>query len=504
MAGSPETLKTLRLVRALMAARDTEEFWGRLVECTRSLLEASATVLVLDDGGGCGVAASAGLDPAVAGLRAASFAALRAQLEARAGGALWVPLEDTVPTGRLGAFGPPTRRFLPEDGELLSILTSLAGALRAGAPRQAGRGSFRAGRRNGRRRGRLEEVLDQVADGLVLLGPSGRLVQCNQAARVILDLGEDGALRAALSLSCPQGWVRCTTLETLYRGLLSSGPGAFVLIREGAGGRWYDVTCTYMNTGYGAGEFLVLLHDVTHHRQADEVKFNLLSMAAHELRTPLTAIHGYLSLLGLSRAAIPGALAPPVVRALEGIQSNVDRLLKILSDLMDVTRLDGRTRPLNRVTADVRQLIGTALAETAILAESQGVAVETELGELGYAHWDPQCIAQLLSNLLSNAVKFSPAGGRVRVSARTSAAAIVITVSDSGPGIPPAEHELIFQPFWRGDHVRHAPGSGLGLTICRRIVDAHRGRIWVESQPGQGATLAVELPRAPSDAPPQT
>lgn len=504
MTGSHEMLKALRVVQGLMAPGEPEEFWGRLVQCTRTLLEAAAVVVVLDRGDGYGVATCTGLEPAAAGVRAPSLAAVREQLESRAGVALWVPLESTDPKGMLGAFAAPTRRFSPEDGELLSTVAGLAGTMQERALRRPGRCPLRAIPGNGQKTGRLESVLDQVADGLVLLGPSGRLVQCNQTARVILNLGEDGTLRAALSLSCPQGWVRCTTLDTLYRSLLSSGPGAYVLITEGLAGRWYDVTCTYVRTEGGDGEFLVLLHDVTHHRQADAVTFNLLPMAAHEIRTPLTAIHGYLSLLGLNRTALPGALAPPVVRALDGIQSNVDRLLKLLSDLMDVTRLDGRTRPLNRVSTDVGQLIRTVLAETAILAERQRVEMESELGELGHAHWDQQCIAQLLSNLLSNAIKFSPSGGRVRISARASASEVVIAVSDSGPGIPPAERELIFQPFWRGDHSRQTPGSGLGLTICRRIVDAHRGRIGVESQLGEGTSFVVELPRAPSAAPPQT
>ncbi|HAI20482.1 MAG TPA: hypothetical protein DCM14_01040 [Clostridiales bacterium UBA8153] len=498
MKGSRETLQ---VVRALMALGETGEFGSKLVQCTRTLLEVPAAVLVLAYGNGYGVAASTGLDAAVTGLTALSLAALRAQLEARAGGeALWASLEGPGPVGLLGAFGSYARRFLPEDGELLSALAGLAAKLRESFLRPPDQGSRRASCREAQNSGGLEAMLDQVAAGLVLLGPSGQLVRCNQAGRDILDPGDDGALRAALSLGCPHGWIRCASLEGLYRGLLSSGPGGYVLVKEDAGGRWYDVTCTYVDTEGGGGEFLVLLHDVTHYRQVDDVKFHLLSMAAHEIRTPLTAIHGYLSLLRLGRTAAPGALAPSALRALDGIERNVDRLLKTLSDLMDVTRLDGRTRPLNCIPVDVSQLIQAALAETAILAESQGVVVESDLDELGYAPWDQQCIAQLLSNLLSNAIKFSPRGGLVRVSARATPTAIVIRLSDAGPGIPPAEHELIFQPFWRGDHARQTPGSGLGLAICRRIVAAHRGRIWAESQPGQGATFVVELPKNLSDA----
>jgi signal transduction histidine kinase len=233
-------------------------------------------------------------------------------------------------------------------------------------------------------------------------------------------------------------------------------------------------------------------------RERDELRNQFLANVSHELRTPLTSIRGYAQLL-----ARPDVAADRVRAAAGAILRATDQLSSLVQDLLDMTAIEGNgiridPRPVSLpdiVTAAV-QLVEPAAREKQI---ELGVDVPAALPEV---QADRGRIAQVLNNLLSNAIKFTPAGGTIEAGARGGGDLVHVWVKDTGVGIPAEEQSRLFTRFF---HSNTTPvtsrGLGLGLYIVRSIVEAHGGMVWVQSEPGQGATFAFTLPLATAAAP---
>jgi two-component system OmpR family sensor kinase/two-component system sensor histidine kinase BaeS len=174
-------------------------------------------------------------------------------------------------------------------------------------------------------------------------------------------------------------------------------------------------------------------------------------------------------------------------------------LARLVDDLRTLALADAGQLSLDRAPADPAALARTVVAQFRAQADSKGIAVEAETADgLPQVVLDPQRIAQVLSNLLGNAVRHTPAGGAVACRVTSDGSRVTFAIRDSGPGIAPEALPHIFERFYRADRSRSRQdgGAGLGLAIARKIVEAHGGRIWAESQPGQGAVLAFSLPVA--------
>lgn len=225
-----------------------------------------------------------------------------------------------------------------------------------------------------------------------------------------------------------------------------------------------------------------------------------LSIAAHELRTPVTGLKGAVQLL-LRRHA-RGTLDPArLADSLLLLDAAVDRLTALVEDLLDVSRIRTGRLLLTRVPTNLAALLRRAVAQ---LAEQGDAAQRIQLDlppRLPLLWVDPLRIDQVLTNLLDNALKYSPQGGPVRVIAREADGGVEVRVEDSGIGLPPGSEERIFEPFGRAPNAvgSNLPGMGLGLYVCRNIVERHGGRIWAAS-PGEnaGATFAFWLPGDPA------
>jgi len=227
-----------------------------------------------------------------------------------------------------------------------------------------------------------------------------------------------------------------------------------------------------------------------------------LSVAAHELRTPVTSITGFTELL---RREIHG-VAPDqarVVRFVERLTSASGRLATLVEDVLDVSRIRLGQLPLRLHRVELAALVQrVALAYQERRADDRHVFVTNLPPDGCEIVADEDRLEQVLTNLLDNAVKYSPRGGEIRLTLAMADGAVRLTVSDPGIGLPPADLESIFEPFERAVNAvtDNHPGLGLGLFICRNIVERHGGRIWAESDgEGQGTTIVVWLP-APSAA----
>ncbi|MGH7322812.1 MAG: ATP-binding protein [Candidatus Rokuibacteriota bacterium] len=227
---------------------------------------------------------------------------------------------------------------------------------------------------------------------------------------------------------------------------------------------------------------------------ADRHKSEFLANMSHELRTPLNAIIGFSEVL-LERMF--GELNDKQAEYLDDIFSSGRHLLSLINDILDLSKIEAGRMELELATFDLPVAIDNALTLVRERATRQGITLERRLdGRLGDVRGDERKVKQILLNLLSNAVKFTPEGGRVSVSAVRANGAVEIAVSDTGIGIAPEHQEAIFEEFRQvGSHyAQKREGTGLGLTLTRKFVELHGGRIWVASEVGKGSTFTFTLP----------
>ncbi|MBV8597262.1 MAG: HAMP domain-containing histidine kinase [Actinobacteria bacterium] len=227
-------------------------------------------------------------------------------------------------------------------------------------------------------------------------------------------------------------------------------------------------------------------------RDLDQLRDDFVALVSHELRTPLTSIRGYLELLHDEG----GSLSTEQRRSLETIERNVGRLMTLVNDLLTMLQLRTRTLEIEKMEFDVYELLETAVAAAAPLAEKQGIELCLRAGPLPSGLGDRARVGQLVDNLISNAVKYTLTGGRVEVGAESDGESVRIAVCDTGLGMSENDLERLFEPFVRGTSAVRAevPGVGLGLAISQSIAHAHGSSIEVESVEGVGTTFAFRLP----------
>jgi signal transduction histidine kinase len=231
--------------------------------------------------------------------------------------------------------------------------------------------------------------------------------------------------------------------------------------------------------------------------RTEQLRRNLVADVAHELRTPLSNIQGHLE-------AIRDGLLPAEPATLDSIYEEVLLLARLVEDLQELTLAEAGQLTLLRQPADVADIARRAAAAAQPPAEARGLTIETDIpGQPATAEVDPERIGQVLRNLLSNAIIHTSAGGRITVELRDEGHELQLTVADTGAGIPPDDLPYVFERFYRVDRsrVRATGGAGLGLTIARRLVDAHGGTIGVESELGKGSRFTFTLPKKAPPSP---
>ncbi len=225
--------------------------------------------------------------------------------------------------------------------------------------------------------------------------------------------------------------------------------------------------------------------------RTEQLRRNLVADVAHELRTPLSNVQGHLE-------AIRDGLLPPDPVTLDSIYEEVLLLARLVEDLQELTLADAGQLTLLRQSADVVEIVRRAVAAAQPPASVKGLTLEATLPDQpAAAEVDPERIGQVLRNLLSNAITHTSAGGRVTVNLNDDGDEMRISVADTGAGIPSEDLPYVFERFYRVDHsrLRATGGAGLGLTIAKRLVEAHGGTIGVESEVGKGSRFIFTLPK---------
>ena len=243
---------------------------------------------------------------------------------------------------------------------------------------------------------------------------------------------------------------------------------------------------------------IVVHQDVTALKEAERLKDDFIGIAAHELRTPLAALKGYAQML--TRQSVLGngqELADWQSEAVEAIDIATSRLVELTDDLLDVTRLQGGRLELHSEPADLVALLQRVISRLRVTTDKHTLALSATPEHI-VVTIDRQRIEQVMANLINNAIKYSPDGGNIEITACEEATShqALISICDHGIGIPREQQGRMFGRFERGENARkrEIKGTGLGLYLCRELVERHGGRIWFESTEGQGSTFSVLLP----------
>ena len=331
-------------------------------------------------------------------------------------------------------------------------------------------------------------VLGSMAEGVAVVDAAGRIVFANQAfAGVVGAPLTECTGRPLLDVA------RQPDLAVAVQRALRDGEAVRIEIEFGAGRpRNFNVTAARIDADAARGAVLVL-HDVSEIRRLERVRRDFVANVSHELRTPLTAVQGFAETL------LSGALEDPSAsrRFLQIIREHAARLGRLTDDLLKLSAIEAGKLALQLRALSVANLFEVCLETTRQLAAAKNIELVSEdPASVPAMSGDLMRMQEVLQNLLDNAVQYTPPGGRITLRAWQEARDIVLCVADTGIGIPHAEQERIFERFYRVDAARsrEAGGTGLGLSIARHIIEAHGGRIWVESEVGQGSRFFVSIP----------
>ncbi|HNP72216.1 MAG TPA: ATP-binding protein [Kouleothrix sp.] len=325
-------------------------------------------------------------------------------------------------------------------------------------------------------------ILRSIGDGVVVCDRLGRIRMINPAAEAILGVRSQAFLGRQMTdlpgvpfemqQAQPEG---VQQLQVGERSLHAH----FAPVRS-AGGEWLGGVVVY--------------HDITREVLADRLKSEFIATASHELRTPLTSIRGYVDLLLLGTL---GPVSPSQSEFLKVVKTNVARLVELIDDLLDVSKVEAGEIRLRREAVDVAEVlyeVGESLYSQ-FTERSISLAIDVQQS-LPRIMADRQRLRQIAVNLVSNACKYTPMGGHVDITLRNGGNRLRIDIRDTGVGISEDARRYIFTPFFRADNPLRdeVGGTGLGLSITKRLVELHGGEIWFDTNEGSGTTFSFTLP----------
>jgi PAS domain S-box-containing protein len=327
-------------------------------------------------------------------------------------------------------------------------------------------------------------VLDHLHDGVIVFDPHERIVDLNPAARQMLNLGP-GEMVGELAATVLQPAELLADLRTAGDGLDE------IPVASGEARRWLQVSVLPLPTDRRQeGGRILIAHDVTRERAAEQLRQDLTHITIHDLRNPLNIVSASLRLMA---DAPPKAIDPSLHLYLQLAERGCRRAIDLVNSILQVSQLESGQVPLRRQPIPPAELIAEVAQGMRLLATEGQLTLDVVLPPSLPAIWvDAALLRRVLENLVGNAVKFTPPGGTVRISAQPRQDALQLTVADTGPGIPPEMTGRLFQKFCTGPGDKR--GSGLGLVFCKLAIEAHGGRIWIDSSPGQGTTVRATVP----------
>ena len=346
-----------------------------------------------------------------------------------------------------------------------------------------------------------EAIVGAMQEGLLVVDHQNRVIMANRALRELLGLPEVMPSAPLLEI------IRNVEIDRLIRKTLQTGDPA----REEAAITASDGTRHIMElsavavrdrTDHTTG-VAVLFHDISELKKTDEIRRDFVANVSHELRTPLSILRGYIETLGEDQELSTHEFR----RILEVMERHSDRLTALTDDLLSLARLESGESDLHLDDVRVSELFAGIVRDWGNRFADKSLSLDVAISPAVPAiRADPIRLQEVLYNLLDNAVKYSPPNSKIRLQANRRDDYVLLSVSDTGIGIPGADLPRIFERFYRADKARSRElgGTGLGLSIVKHIAQMHGGAVEAESEPGQGTTIRVVLPLKPARNPSNT
>lgn len=341
-------------------------------------------------------------------------------------------------------------------------------------------------------RQRLDGVLRHMTDGVIGTDQRGNVLLVNERALYLLGIPQEAAVGMSL--------LKLLEIEDTYtlKNLLGGDKEIMITRYEDDIDTILKVEFSVIRreTGFVTG-LVAVLTDVTEQEKTDQERRDFVSNVSHELRTPLTSIKSY------SEALADGAWQDPNIapQFLEVIQSESNRMIRMIANLLDLSKMDGGQLQTNREYIDFKRIVNHILDRFDFTLASgdapKKFRIKRELTTRDiYVEIDQDRMTQVIDNLMNNAIKYSPDGGLVTVRLIDTQNSVILSVTDQGLGIPQKDLPHLFERFYRVDKARSREqgGTGLGLAISKEVIEMHGGRIWVDSIEGKGSTFSFELP----------
>jgi two-component system phosphate regulon sensor histidine kinase PhoR len=337
-----------------------------------------------------------------------------------------------------------------------------------------------------RDRSRMEAILSGMIEGVIVVDPQGRLQLANEAAMRMLRFDD---------LSIGRHYVESirhpAIAELLAAALAGRMPEGLQMSPPRDASRTIMARAAPAAGGSEHGAVLVL-HDITELRRADQIRRDFVANVSHELRTPLTAIRGYVEALAEGDTS-----ADESRRFLSIITRHTERMERLVKDLLRLARLDAGQEAVDLVSCDARNLIASVLTELASALDQRDQDVEIAISpESESLRADPTKLHDVLRNLVANAITYSPEHTTIRIEAARHGSSYLLSVADQGPGIPEEDLSRVFERFYRVDksRARDPGGTGLGLAIVKHLVELHKGTVMAENRPEGGTRVVITLP----------
>ncbi len=341
-------------------------------------------------------------------------------------------------------------------------------------------------------RAKLSAILSNMSDGVILVNSKGNVTLINPAAQRIF----------APDLQSPHvdslmEVVRQHDVIALWKKILETGQVQSVNIQTSVEKENIQVIGSMLGPIL-PGEVLLLFQDLTQMRKLETVRKDFVSNISHEIRTPLA------SLKALTETLQNGALEDPTVskKFLQQMDEEIDALTQIVQELLELSKIESGRVPLKKIKTGIKDLIDLPSERMRMQAERAGVTLTTQIPTgMPQIPVDPSRIHQVFVNLIHNAIKFTQPGGMIEITTSRQGDEILFCVADTGAGIAPSDVDRIFERFYKSDRSRSSGGTGLGLSISKHVIEAHEGKIWVESVSGKGSKFFFTLPIHPSHKP---
>ncbi len=340
---------------------------------------------------------------------------------------------------------------------------------------------------------RLSSVLSYMSDGVIATNRLGQITMINSTAQRLLNLDRETATQMSI-LDILDGENPYT-----YSELLSKTPEIH-LSRRDANDEVVTLRVNFAlirkESGFISG-LVAVLHDATEQEKEERERRLFVSNVSHELRTPLTSVKSYLE--ALDDGALNEEIAPNFIKV---SLDETNRMMRMISDLLALSRIDNKSTQLNvemtNFTAFMTYILnrfGQIKSQETNPGKSYEIIRDYPVNSI-WVEIDTDKMTQVIDNILNNAIKYSPDGGKITVSMKTTDTQLIVSISDQGLGIPKKDLPLIFDRFYRVDKARSRAqgGTGLGLSIAKEIVKQHNGFIWAKSEYGKGSTFTIVLP----------